>query len=124
MLVLQHLQYAVAEAGNVKNINISQYAVLLANVGGVNCDDGCLKEFGRRYGDVVAAFHVRDLGRFLAPNMQVCPPCVMRTAALSGYGAAHRPPAAWWERPRLHRGAPVRRSVPPRTWEPQPMQRV
>lgn len=71
MLLLQYLQYGFAEAGNVKNINMSQYAVLLSNVGGVDCDDRSLKEFGRRYGAVVAAFHVRNFGRFLTPTLQV-----------------------------------------------------
>eukprot|EP00892_Ulva_mutabilis_P004598 jgi/Ulvmu1/250/UM001_0254.1 len=71
MLALQYLQYGFAEAGNVKNINMAQYAVLLSNVGGVDCDDNALKEFGRRYGDVVAAFHVRNFGRFLAPSLQL-----------------------------------------------------
>lgn len=70
--LLQYLQQALAEAGNRQNINVSQYAVLVSNVGGVNIEDDRLKDFGRYYGDVVAAFHVRNYGRYLTKNLEVC----------------------------------------------------
>lgn len=70
--LLQYLQHALAEAGNRQNINVSQYAVLVSNVGGVNIDDERLKDFGRYYGDVVAAFHIRNYGRYLRKNLEVC----------------------------------------------------
>lgn len=69
--MLQYLQHALAEAGNRQNINVSQYAVMISNVGGVIADDERLKDFGRYYGDVVAAFHVRDYGRYLIKNLEV-----------------------------------------------------
>lgn len=70
--LLQYLQHAMAEAANRQNINVSQYAVMISNVGGVNIEDDRLKDFGRYYGDVVAAFHVRNYGRYLTKNLEVC----------------------------------------------------
>lgn len=70
--LLQYLQHALAEAGNRQNINVSQYAVMISNVGGVTVEDDRLKDFGRYYGEVVAAFHVRNYGRYLTKNLEVC----------------------------------------------------
>jgi hypothetical protein len=70
--LLQYLQRALAEAANRKNINVSQYSVMISNVGGVAVQDDRLKDFGRYYGDVVAAFHIRNYGRYLAKNLNVC----------------------------------------------------
>jgi hypothetical protein len=45
---------------------------MLSNCGvDIECDDRQLEEFGRKYGDVVNAFFVRNFGRFLSKNTQV-----------------------------------------------------
>lgn len=48
--LLQYMQHFIAEAGNRQNINVSQYAVMISNVGGVVVEDDRLKDFGRYYG--------------------------------------------------------------------------
>jgi hypothetical protein len=81
---LQYLQQRLSEAGNQMNINVSQYAVMLSNVGDVECDDQRLEDFGRFYGDVVAAFFVRNFGRYLSLNAKVrcgrCSQCCSSSA--------------------------------------------
>lgn len=47
VLVFQYLQTSLAEASNRTNVNVSQYSVLLSNVGDVECDQKRLQEFGR-----------------------------------------------------------------------------
>ena len=74
MVVLQYLQYSLAEAINLRNISVAQYAVLVSNVGDVKCDEGPLEAFGRMYGDVVSTFYVRDFGRFFAKDAEVFSP--------------------------------------------------
>lgn len=76
MLVFQYLQASLAEANNRSNVNVSQYAVLLSNVGDVECDESSLEDFGRYYGSVVSTFYVRNYGRFLHKNTQVWLPAV------------------------------------------------
>lgn len=71
MVMLQYLQYTLAEAINLRNINVAQYAVLVSNVGDVLCDERALEEFGLMYGDVVSTFYVHDFGRFLAKDTEV-----------------------------------------------------
>jgi hypothetical protein len=71
MAVFQYLQYSLAEAVNLRNINVAQYAVLVSNVGNVRCEEASLEEYGRVYGDVVSTFFVRDFGRFLAKDAEV-----------------------------------------------------
>ena len=71
VLAFQYLQSSLAEANNRSNVHVSQYAVLLSNVGDVECDESRLEDFGRCYGDVVSTFYVRNYGRFLHKNTQV-----------------------------------------------------
>lgn len=71
MAVLQYLQYSLAEAINLRNINVAQYAVLVSNVGNNTCNDKALEDFARSYGDVVSTFYVRDFGRFLSKDAEV-----------------------------------------------------
>ena len=47
------------------NITAADYAVLLSNLNGTGGDDKKLEDFGRHYGDVVRAFHIRTVGRVL-----------------------------------------------------------
>ena len=87
MAVLQYLQYSLAEAINLRNINVAQYAVLLSNVGTNACNDQALEDFARTYGDVVSAFYVRDFGRFFSKDTEVLmildllPTCSVHIAA-------------------------------------------
>ena len=74
IVVLQYLQYSLAEAINLRNISVAQYAVLVSNVGDVKCDEGPLEAFGRMYGDVVSTFYVRDFGRLFAKDAEVFSP--------------------------------------------------
>lgn len=71
VLAFQYLQSSLAEASNRSSVHVSQYAVLLSNLGDVACDESRLEEFGRYYGDVVSTFYVRNYGRFLHKNTQV-----------------------------------------------------
>jgi hypothetical protein len=74
MVVFQYVQYSLAEAVNLRNINVAQYAVLVSNVGNVKCDEKMLENYGLMYGDVVSTLYVRDFGRFLVKDAEVLSP--------------------------------------------------
>jgi hypothetical protein len=66
MIAIEEVQAGTARAVNRKNITVADYAVMLSNLGGSAGDDRYLEDFGRHYGEVVMAFHVRTLGKVLA----------------------------------------------------------
>lgn len=89
MVVLQYLQYSLAEAVNLRNINAAQYAVLLSNVGNVLCDERALEAYGRMYGDVSSTFYVRDFGRFLEKDAEVLSPLPAPGLGLPHFSFGH-----------------------------------
>ena len=65
LIGVQQFQTVTQRAVQRKNITVADYAVFVSNLNGTLGDDSKLEDFGRHYGEVVMAFHIRTLGRVL-----------------------------------------------------------
>ena len=78
LVSVQEAQAAQARAMHRNNITAADYSVFLSNVGGCKGNDERLEDFGRHYGVIVMAFHLRSLGYVLTKCNDV------RSAACEG----------------------------------------
>jgi hypothetical protein len=65
VIAIQQVQEGTERAVQKKNITAADYSVLLSNLGGSTGNDAILEDFGRHFGEVVMAFHIRTLGQVL-----------------------------------------------------------
>jgi hypothetical protein len=73
LIGVKHVQHTTQQRLNSsKAFAASNFCVRLSNLNGTKGDNAKLEEYGRQYGDVRLAFHVRTLGRVVHICKMVC----------------------------------------------------
>lgn len=68
---LQKMQADISAEINARNVTAADYTVWVSGLAGTNADDAILRDFAEHYGQVISAFHVRNVGTVLNLNNQV-----------------------------------------------------